>query len=93
MIGLPNEDEYWERRREELENPKEAEWWDDEVVYEEGNLFLDEEIEALEKEYGCRMVKLSECELLDIVLEFCGISAHSAEWNDGYGCISYKYCA
>ena len=43
MCGISGEDEYWERRREELEKPKA--WDENEPVYEDGNLFLDEEIE------------------------------------------------
>lgn len=47
------EDEYWENRREEWENPrayrKYNAWDEDEPIYESGNLFLDGEIEEIEK--------------------------------------------
>lgn len=44
MWGI-NEDEYWERVRESLEAPRKNE----EPYLEEGTLFLDDEIEELEK--------------------------------------------
>lgn len=49
MWLIPNEDEYWERVRESLEAPRKSE----EPYLEEGTLFLDDEIEELEKKYGC----------------------------------------
>lgn len=45
MWLIPNEDEYWERVRESLEAPRKSE----EPYLEEGTLFLDDEIEELEK--------------------------------------------
>lgn len=42
---IPNEDEYWEHVRESLEAPRKNE----EPYLEEGTLFLDDEIEELEK--------------------------------------------
>ena len=95
MWSIPNEDEYWERRREESENPRPFRRYgirdEDEPVYENGNLFLDGEIEEIEKERGYPMEELCESDLLDIVEEQKGIVADSAEWNDNWGCIEYRY--
>lgn len=89
------EDEYWENRREEWENPrtyrKYNTWDEDEPIYESGNLFLDGEIEEIEKERGYPMEELYEDDLLDIVEEQKGIVADSAEWNNNWGCIEYRY--
>lgn len=93
MCGISNEDEYWERRREEWENPRAFQkpgiW--DEPVYENGSLFLDDEIEEIEKRTGYPMEELYEGDLLEIVEEQKGIAADSAEWNSNYGCIDYRY--
>lgn len=95
MWSIPNEDEYWERRREEREKPrafrKSSAWDEDEPIYKNGNLFLDGEIEEIEKERGYPMEELYESDLLDIVEEQKGIVADSAEWNDNWGCIEYRY--
>lgn len=45
MWLIPNEDEYWERVRESLEAPRKSE----EPYLKEGTLFLDDDIEELEK--------------------------------------------
>ena len=48
---IPNEDEYWERRREEYERvPKN---WKPEPELQ--ILSLDDELDDLEKEYGCKL--------------------------------------
>lgn len=95
MCGIPGEDEYWERRREEWENPRAfrkcSAWDEDEPIYENGNLFLDGEIEDIEKERGYPMEELYESDLLDIVEEQKGIVADSAEWNCNWECIEYRY--
>lgn len=89
------EDEYWENRREEWENPrayrKYNTWDEDEPIYESGNLFLDGETEEIEKERGYSMEELYEGDLLDIVEEQKGIVADSAEWNSNWECIEYRY--
>lgn len=89
------EDEYWENSREEWENPrayrKYNAWDEDEPIYESGNLFLDGEIEEIEKERGYPMEELYEGDLLDIVEEQKGIVADSAEWNGNWKCIEYRY--
>lgn len=64
MWGI-NEDEYWERVRESLEAPRKNE----EPYLEEGTLFLDDEIEELEKKYGCSIGELYEGDLEEIVLK------------------------
>ena len=91
MCGIPGEDEYWERRREEWENPRTFRkcsiWDEDEPVYENGNLFLDGEIEEIEKERGYPMEELYEGDLLEIVEKQKGIVADSAEWNGIWECI------
>ncbi|MCC8066809.1 MAG: hypothetical protein LIO94_06880 [Clostridiales bacterium] len=93
--GLMGEDAYWERRREEFENPRafhrRSQWEDDEPEYAEGSLFLDEEIEDIEAEKGYPMAELDEGDLLDIVEDIKGIEADSAVWNVWYSCIDYKY--
>lgn len=89
------EDEYWENRREEWENPRACRkyntWDEDEPIYESGNLFLEEEIEEIEKARGYPMEELYESDLLEIVEEQKGIVADSAEWNDNWDCIEYRY--
>ena len=73
MCGMPGEDEYWERRREEREKPrafrKSSAWDEDEPIYKNGNLFLDGETEEIEKERGYPMEELYEGDLLEIVEE------------------------
>lgn len=95
MCGIPGEDEYWERRQEEWENPRAfrkcSAWDEDEPIYENGNLFLDGETEEIEKERGYSMEELYEGDLLDIVEEQKGIVADSAEWNSNWECIEYRY--
>jgi len=92
MCGIPGEDEYWEHRREELEKPRKYGLWaQDESVYATGNLFLEEEIEEIEKERGYPMEELYEGDLLEIVEKQKGIVADSAEWNGHWECIEYKY--
>lgn len=97
MWSIPGEDEYWERSREEWENPRASRkynaWDEDEPVYESGNLFLDGEIEKIERERGYPMEELLEGDLLEIVEEQKGIVADSAEWNGRWECIEYRYKA
>ena len=94
MWSIPGEDEYWERRREEYENPKafrRKSLWDDEEepYYESGCLYLDEEVEEIEEKNGCGMSELYEDDLLDILMKQ-GIEAESATWDDGSCSIDYK---
>ncbi|MDO4305788.1 MAG: hypothetical protein Q4C77_03060 [Eubacteriales bacterium] len=95
MWGIPfDEDVYWERRREEWENPKafcrRKPWDEDEPVYESGTLYLDEEIEEIEAKRGYPMSELYEGDLLEILEELKGIEAESAVWVPGFDAIDYK---
>ena len=87
MWMIPNEDEYLERVREELEAPSKYA----EPYLEEETLFLDEEIEQLEEKYGCRMEELYEGDLEEIVLEMRGIVPETARYDSCFDCIVYKY--
>ena len=71
MWLIPNEDEYWEGVRESLEAPRKSE----EPYLKEGTLFLDDDIEELEK----------------IVLEKEGIVPESARYDPQFDCIVFKY--
>ena len=51
---MPGEDEYWERIRERME------MGETEPEPEEKILSLDEELEELEKKYGCKLEELGE---------------------------------
>ncbi|MCD7866818.1 MAG: hypothetical protein LUG62_01155 [Clostridiales bacterium] len=89
------EDEYWERRREELENPmgfrRRSQWDDDWPAYKDSRLYLDDEAEEIEAERGYPMEELAEGDLLEIVSDERGIVAVSAVWNASCGCIEYRY--
>jgi hypothetical protein len=68
MWSIPNEDEYWERRREEYERvPKD---WKPEP--ERQILSLDDELDDLEKEYGCKLEDLNEPDIEEIVFRIRG---------------------
>lgn len=89
MFGF-NEDEYWEHRREELENPRSRyRGWDEEPEYRTGTLFLDEEIEEIEAKRGYPMEELLEGDLLEILEEIKGIVAETAIWRSGWDAIDY----
>ena len=95
MWGIPfDEDAYWERRREEWENPKafrrRNQWEEDEPVYKSGTVYLDEEIEEIEAKRGYPMSELYEGDLLEILEELKGIVAESAVWVPGFDAIDYK---
>lgn len=94
MLGF-DEDAYWERRREEWENPrafrKRSEWDEDEPVYETESLYLDEEIDEIEAEYKCSMKELFEGDLMELVERFKKIIPVSAVWDECFDCITYKY--
>lgn len=87
MYGIPGEDEYWEKVRERLEaqNP----YYDPEP--EEGNIFVDEELDELEEKYGCSMSDLGESDLKEIVESMTGISPETVKWDGKFLCISYTY--
>lgn len=87
MWLIPNEDEYWERVREQREAPSKYA----KPYLEQEYLFLDDEIEELEEKYGCSMEELYEGDLEDIVLEMKGIVPESASYDSGMTCIVYKF--
>ena len=90
MWGIPfDEDAYWERRREEYENPRR--YADEEPEPVRDTLYLDEEIDDIEEKYGCSMVQLDEDDLLEIVKEFLGIDAEEAQWDEQFQGIEYRY--
>lgn len=89
MFGF-DEDGYWERRREELENPKRRfRDREEETEYRTGTLFLDEEIEEIEAKRGYPMEELLEGDLLEILEEIKGIVAETAIWRSGWDAIDY----
>ena len=86
--GLFNEDEdeYWERRREEYERvPKD---WKPEP--ERQILSLDDELDDLEKEYGCKLEDLNEPDIEEIVFRIRGEYPMSAEYDPAFIAIFYK---
>ena len=86
--GLFNEDEdeYWERRREEYERvPKD---WKPEP--ERQILSLDDELDDLEKEYGCKLEDLNEPDIEEIVFRIRGEYPISAEYDPAFIAIFYK---
>lgn len=94
MYGIPFEDEYWEQVRERCDatffkQPGE----EDEV--EEDSVFLDEEYQDLEKEFGKPMARFTEGELCDVLARFVkkGLEIISAEWNELSCGIHYTYSA
>ena len=81
MWLIPNEDTYWENARVYMEDVYRSE-----NVQEEKNLFVDEELDDLEREYGCKLEELPEGDLLDIVQEIPGEMPIEARYNpDTYG--------
>lgn len=90
MWGIPfDEDAYWERRREEYENPKMEP--EDNLELISDSIYLDEEVDGIEAKYGCPVKSLQEDELLDIIEEFRGIAAEEAVWNEQFQGIDFKY--
>ena len=86
MCGLPGEDEYWERRREEFEQIPAG--WRPEPKKQV--LSLDEEIDDLEKEYGCKLEDLDEPDFEDIVFRIRGEYPLQAEYDPRFLAIFYK---
>ena len=86
MWSIPNEDEYWERRREEYERvPKD---WKPEP--ERQILSLDDELDDLEKEYGCKLEDLNEPDIEEIVFRIRGEYPKSAEYDPAFIAIFYQ---
>lgn len=93
MFFGADEDAYWERVREERENPKRRPYdeWESEPEYESANLYLEDDMSDLEDEWDCQMAELSESDLMDIVKEYLGIKTESARWDPKRLCINYTY--
>ena len=92
-IPLGGEDAYWVRCREERENSelfkRKSLWNEEEPEYEIGTVFLDEEIEEIEKKRGFPMKELYEGDLLEILEELKGIIAENASWDETFDAIDY----
>ena len=90
---MPDEDAYWEAVRERLENPRHPPDWEPEP--ESGWLFLDDEEESLEAEYGCKLAELTEADLMDILNRLAEDKQEwiSAEWDENLCGIEYTYRA
>ncbi len=84
---MPDEDAYWEGVREDME--KSSKGTGD--FLQESLLSLDDVIEDLEEEYGCRIEELYEGDLCEIVRKFRGIAPEDARWDDRLDCIVYRY--
>ena len=84
MWGSLNEDEYWERKREELECCC--------IDYEPKRqiLCLDDELDDLEKEYECKLEDLEETDIKQIVYDLLGEYPMSAKYDRAYIAIFYK---
>lgn len=90
IYGIPfDEDAYWERRREEYENPKHVPDWKPEPEREW--LFLDDELDDLEEEYGCGLHELPEGDLSEIVEKMTGIYPETAKYDPRMYGIEYEY--
>ena len=92
MYEIPfDEDAYWERVREAYENPPRPPDWEPDP--ETDWLFLDEEADDLEREYGCRLKDLLEADLFDILDRFikAGVEWLSAIWDERLCGIKYTY--
>lgn len=81
---MPGEDEYWERVRERMEMGETKPEPVEELVT------LDDELEDLEKEYGCKLEDLDETDIEDIVYRLCGEYPLSAEYDPVLIAILYK---
>lgn len=88
-----DEDAYWERVREALENPRRPPDWEPEP--ESDWLWLDEEADGIEAEYDCRMQDLPEGDLMDILDRFVSEKKEwlSAVWYENLCGIKYTYPA
>ncbi len=92
MREIPNEDAYWERRREEWENRNifgKYPWDEVEPGYESGTVYLDEEIEEIEAQKGYLMDELTEGDLLEVLEDTKGIIAETAVWRTEFDAIDY----
>lgn len=81
---MPGEDEYWERVRERME------MGETKPEPEEKILSLDEELEDLEKEYGCKLEKLGEPDLEEIVYRLRGEYPAEVKYEPRWLSIFYR---
>lgn len=86
MYGIPGEDEYWERVREERERVPDG--WKPEP--ERQILSLDDELNDLENEYGCKLEELGEPDIEGIVFRIRGEYPFEAEYDPAFIAIFYK---
>lgn len=87
-----NEDAYWEHVREDRENAYTS-YRDGGIRHQDGKLYLDEELDEIEEERGWPIEELTEGDLLEIVEEYLGVQAESAQWDERFMCIDYSYIA
>ena len=85
MWYMPDEDAYYEHRREELEMIPDD--WEPEPEWH--ILSLDEEIADLENEYGCKLEDLNEADLEDIAYRIKGVNPLYAEYDPALLAIVY----
>jgi len=77
MWNYPDEDAFWESRRVEMESM----FYGTENEPEEKSIYVDEELDELEAEYGCSMDELPEGDLMDIVFKTTGEVPTEARYN------------
>lgn len=87
MWSIPDEDAYWERRREEYEKQFEPEY----PLKVNDTVYLDEELDELEERYQCKIEELTEADLVDIVQELTGILPDTAKYVQNFCGIDYEY--
>lgn len=88
-MQIIDEDGYWERRREEMEQQPKG--WETEL--DRKILSLDDEIEDLESEYGCSLEELDEPDLEEIVFRIRGVYPESVEYDSNLLAIFYEVAA
>lgn len=90
---VPNEDAYWEAVRERMENPRRPPDWEPEP--ESDCLYLDDELDDIEAEYGCKLTELREVDIMGILDRFLkdGREWLSAVWDEAMCGIQYTYAA
>ena len=88
-----DEDAMWEAARERYENPRRPPDWEPEP--ETAWLFLDEEADDLEAEYGCKLTSLTEIDLMEILERFVREKREwlSAVWDEAFCGIQYTFPA
>ena len=91
MYGFDfDEDEYWERVRERIENPPRHPW-DDPPEPEHDCYFLDDTEDEILEKYGYPVGELGEAEWWEIVNEKTGLEPEEVQYNDQFYCLDYTY--